>query len=346
MTTVSALPGSSTTPTPVSSPEPFPSAGIPDSGPASGAYPPVYPGATASNGIVIPDASLNCRLPIYAGPSGSGGFIVFPGGTFVADPASAVALPSSAPGQPSPAPQYSNGSSQMSYDAQFSRWVPVARSHLAPDGSVYAFESTSSIYLENVASGTLSQVGEGHAWTIVSVQAAGVYATQPNAAGLWLVPFAGTPRQITTAGYWQVGGADYAYGTPTSAVPNGVSNVLIRVDFKSGTVSDWFTRQGGQSSAIGLDGGGNVIIQVSYYTANVTEIWISTGAGKGTPIAGSDTGLTLSGLPVADSHGIWFGGIYGTYYNAHPGFVLYVPGRGLYWMSNVNAFLAGGCVKP
>ena len=56
---------------------------------AQGSYLPQYGSASQSWSA---DLALNCRLPVFATPSGSG-FIVFPDRTFVADPASGVVPP-------------------------------------------------------------------------------------------------------------------------------------------------------------------------------------------------------------------------------------------------------------
>jgi hypothetical protein len=344
----SPTPSPSSSQSPVFSPSPFPSSAPPDTGPATSAYPPFYPAATGSGGVAIPALRLNCRLPVYAGPPGSGGFIVFPGGAFVADPASAVPLPTPSPGSPTPNPQGGYGSpTGLSYDQPFSRWVPVSHQQVSPDGSFYAFASPSSIYVENVASGVLTEIGQGHAWSIVGVQSAGVYAAPSGGAGLWLLSVTDPPRQITSAGFWQTAAADASYGTPTSAVPQGVTNVIIRVDLKTGATSNWFTRDGAQSTVMGFDGQGHPVIQVSYFGSGINEVWIAIAAGKAVPVTGNGgVGLNINGPVVGDSHGLWMGGNYGAYYSSMSGLALYVPSYGLYWMSNLSAFIAGGCVQP
>ena len=345
----SPSPSPSPSPTPEFSPSPLPSATAPDTGPATAAYPPFYPATTASNGSAIPALSLNCRLPLFAGQSGSGGFVVFPGGTFIADPSSAVALPTPPAGEPSPIPPSAGqgmGGPQpsLSYDAQFKKWVPVPLNYLSPDGSRYAFLSASSIYVEDVASGTLSEIGKGQAWTIVGVEAAGVYAMKQSLSGLWLVPFSGDPTQVTSAGFWQAVSATAAYGTPTSAVPQGAENQVLRVDLASGAVATWFARSGTQSQVVGIDTTGAVILYVNYGAPSyATEIWVVGAAGKGVPIGGNSNtyqGINLSLPPVSDANGIWFGA-----YSNTQGLVLYVPNKGVYWMSNLGGSLAGGCVK-
>ncbi len=317
-----------------------------------GPYPPFYP--PASNGTVQTTFPLDCRLPAYAGPPGSGGFVVFPGGNFIADPSSSVTLPATSPTPPpvgGPGPGY-GGFAALSYDRQFSRWVPVGFNQISPDGAHYVFPGTDGIYWVDVTTGKISEIGGGHAWWIVAVQNDAVYAGDPNAGGLWVLPFSGTPRQVTKTGYWRAASKTAAYGTATSAVPQGASNVIQRLDIATGSAVDWFSRPNTQSTVSGLDGKGNAIITVNYLNNSGTEIWIATGATTASAIAGFSNpqfgggpGFNLYNTPVSDSHGIWFSGYYnGGYYGGSAnGIALYVPNQGLYWMSGISAQLAGGC---
>jgi hypothetical protein len=219
---------------------------------------------------------MNCRLPVYVGPPGSGGFIVFPEGAYIGDPKSAVTMPSPSPGSPSPAPGYGQGYSGLSYDRAYSRWLPVPYAQVSPDGSRYAHTSPDSIYVENVATGATIELGEGHAWAIIGVQNDGVYAIIVNEPGFWLLPYSGASKQITAAGYWPMASPVAAYGGTTSAVPQGIANTIIRHDLKSGAVSDWFTRGGAQSSMYGFDAHGNALILVAYFANYAgSEMWDS-----------------------------------------------------------------------
>jgi hypothetical protein len=345
--TPSDFPPPNPNPNPASAPNP------PNVNPASpsGAYPPFYPPASPATDAHV---ALSCRLPVYAGQAGSGGFIVFPGATFVADPKSAVTLPSPSPGStpaPSPVPGYGQGYyTGLSYDHAYSRWLPVQSSWVSPDGSRYAYLSADSIYVVNVASGTQIELGQGHSWTIVGVGAQGVYASYSNQGGLWFLPFTGAAQQITTSGYWQAVSTDAAYGTPTSAVPQGAVNNIVRVDLKTGAMSDWFTHENTQSSVAGLDGKGHPIIYVNYFIGG-NEIWIAAGPKDASPIAGAYnsngnySGFSPNGTPIADSHGIWIPGNY-TVPNSNQGgngIALYVPGSGLYMMSGIGGPVAGVC---
>ena len=306
-------------------------------------YPPFTPPSSDSEGNLVPPVALNCRLPVYVGPPGSGGFVVFPGGTFIADPRSGVTLPSPSPGGPSPAPAgpgYGPGYSGLSWDRAYSKWLPVPWAYVTPDGSRYAYASSNSIYVQNVADGTEVELGEGKAWSIVGVQAEGVYGTNPNVAGLWLLPYSSPPRQITASGYWQAEAAGAAYGTLSSAVPQGISNPIVRLELKTGAITNWFDRPGTGISVVGFDRSGNPVIYVNYFQTASTEVWIATGPNSGRPLFGSSSGVWVNGPPIADSHGVWFSVQLA---NVVGGVNLLFDGSGVYVMAKVGALLGGGC---
>jgi hypothetical protein len=283
---------------------------------------------------------------VYAGPPGSGGFIVFPGGSFIADASSGVNLPSPSPGSPSPPPGpiYGPGYTGITYDIAFHKWLPVPWLWVTPDGSRYAYTSANSIYVHNVADNTQVELGDGKVWSIVSAQPEGVYADNPNVAGLWLLPYSGAARQITTSGYWQVEAAGAAYGTETSAVPQGVSNTIIRLDVKTGASAAWFTRDGESSSVVGVDGHGNAIIYAYPFNSAGPVVWIANSATDDVPITGPTVGIFANGTPIADSHGIWLSASIQDFSNGSGnGQVLYVPGSGVYLMAKIGGNLAGGC---
>ena len=350
-----SAPPSPTPPAPVQASAPEPPVVYPGSGPqppGSSAATPSYPIINAATGSGPPPVTINCRLPVYVGPPGSGGFIVFPGHTFIADPASGVTLPSPSPGAASPpppiGPQYGQGTA-LTYDRPYSRWVPASASALSPDGKWYAFFSVNGIYVVNVASGSLAELGEGHAWFIVGVDRDAVYAMIANTAGLWRLPLSGAASELTTAGYWQAVGGGAAYGTATSAVPSGTSDTILRFDLASHATAAWFTQDGRTSRVIGFDGQGNPVVVANGPQSN--ETWIVTGPSSATPIAlwvyqqyGGAAGLSLNGPAFADTYGVWFYGNYSYgYNNSISGIVLYVPGQALYVMSNLGVQLAGGC---
>ncbi len=332
-------PASNPFPEPASNPGPFPqpaSNPFPDN--SSGVFPPFAPGASpgSSQG---PGLALNCRLPIFAGGPGSGGFIAFPNGSFIADPRSAVSVPSPSPGSASPPPQYGYGWQGWfgtTYDQAYSKWLPVPYRWVTPDGTRYAYPGQpDGIYVQNVATGTQIEVGEGKSWQILDVQSTAVYAITGQTGGLWRLPFSGTATQITSTGYWQALSPNgFAYGTATSSVPQGAGNTILQLNLATGATVEFFTASFHQSSVAGLDSAGNPIIYVQAQPA--IQIWIGLSAGRANPIADlSYTNFYPNGTPIADRHGIWLAG--------GNGIVLYVPGGGWYLMSSIGGQLAGGC---
>jgi hypothetical protein len=358
----SPSPNSSPTPTESLSPSPvlptqpvFPSASAPNP-PVGDTGSPAYPILINSSGGGAPSpAALNCRLPVYVGPAGSGGFIVLPSNTFIADPTSNVSLPT--PGNPTPSPPgYGAPQTALSYDHAYSRWLPAPLQAVSADGTRYAYATAQGLYVVTVSSGAVDELGAGRAWTILAVGTTGVYATVPNAGGLWLLPFSGSaPQQITANGFWQGVGGGAAYGTPTSAVPQGTPSTIERLDLSTGTIADYFTRPGQQSQVVGFDGQGEPVIYSSGPLGS--EVWIgnslflmATRTLSGYYYGQTTVGFQPSGPPVADAHGLWFSGFL---YNANsdipgyapgsPAFVLYIPGSNVYVMTAIGAQLAGGC---
>lgn len=308
---------------------------------SSGAPPLAYPASGSPGGV------FSCRLPVYAGGPGSGGFIVYPDQTFVADPRSAVTAPTPnpPPPSPSPVPGYGRGYPQgwygETYDAHYAKWLPVPYAWVSPDGAHYAYPLGGDIYAQNVAGGSLLELDQGRGFNPIDTENDGVYVITPNQSGLWFLPFSGSPKQITSSGFWQAVSGGAAYGAPTSAVPAGASNTIERLDLKTGATQPFFSEPGGQSQVTGFDPLGNPVIQVQYRNAQAT--FIATGPNTSVAIATMIYGQNYypgpppypSGSPVADSHGLWF--------SVGNGIVLY-RNLGWYWMSSIGGQLAGQCV--
>ena len=315
-------------------------------GPASGSYPPFQPPATGAAGLAIPGYQLSCRLPIYVGPSGSGGFIVFPGGNFIADPSSAVTLPTPPGYTPPPQAGYGPGISGLTYDTATSTWLPVARNQVAPDGGHYVFPSATSLYVVDARTKSVTEVGQGHQWNIIGVVNDAVYAEVPGAPGLWKLPFSGAATQIISSGFWQLASPSAAYGTASSSLPQGVTTTIMKLDLATAQLNtSFYSREGTSSGVIGFDAHGNPLIQVNYFAqGGGSEVWLVSSTGA-IPLFGSGSygqGLILQGTPAGDSHGVWMP-LYVQSYTGGNGFGLYVPNSGVYWMSNYGGQLAGGC---
>lgn len=303
--------------------------------PSTSGLPPIYPDASSawsSAGI------LSCRLPVYSGGPGSGGFITFPDGTYVSDPRSNAAPPS---GAPQPTVYGPGASAGLTYDRPYDKWLPVVYRSVAPDGKSYAYAGQDGIYVVNVTNNTFAEVGQGHTWNVIDAESNGLYASDANAGGLWWFPSSGAATLITSQGYWVGVAGGAAYGTATSAIPQGMSNVILRLDVKTGATQNWFTVDGGTSTLTGFDSKGVPII-VSYsfsgdYTGNWVEVWSVPSVGGATVIADTPAvkATGFSGPVIGDSHGIWFG---------NPSAIfLWVQGDGLHRAAGVGGFLAGSC---
>jgi hypothetical protein len=338
-------PASNPYPQPASNPYPEPASAnpYPDSG--SGGFPPF--GGPAS-GPGTPGLNLNCRLPIYAGGPGSGGFIVFPNGNFIADPRSAVAVPSPSPGGASPTPPAIGpgpgpggypGFYGMSYDQVDSRWLPVPSRWVSPSpaGRVYAYPGQpDGVYVQNITKGTEVELGQGKTWSVLDVTQVGVFAVTGSTGGLWLLRWDGSVVQRISSGYWQ--GVSQlqavAYGTATSSVPQGAGNTIIQFDFGTGATTDYFSAPPPQQSSVGgFDGAGNPVIFVSGQGGS--QIYIGLGPNRSNQIADLTGSNFYPNSPaISDQHGVWLAG--------YSGIALHVPGA-WYKMSNFGGQLAGGC---
>jgi hypothetical protein len=333
-------PASNPYPQPASNPYPQPGSGNPYPDSTSGGFPTF---GNPASGPGAPGFAINCRLPIYAGGPGSGGFIVFPGGNFIADPRSAVAVPSPSPGAPSPTPPSGPGPGYqgfygMSYDQVDSRWLPVPYrwvSH-SPAGMVYAYPGQSDgVYVQNITAGTSTELGQGKSWQVLDVTQVGVFASTGTTGGLWLLRWDGSVVQRIGSGYWQ--GISplnaVAYGTATSGVPQGAGNTIQQYDFGTGATTDYFSIPGRLSSLGGFDPAGNPVFDVQGQQGY--QIYVGLGPNRANQIADlSGSNFYPNGLAISDQHGLWLAG-----YN---GIALHVPGA-WYGMSSFGGQLAGGC---
>jgi hypothetical protein len=289
-----------------------------------------YFGPASAGGPV--GSGLNCRLPVFGGGSGSGGFVVFPSGSFQPDPASAVTVPSPSPSASST--QYSQGWWGLTYDRAYSRWLPVPQAWVSPDGKQYAYPgSPDGIYVQNLASGTQVELGEGTPWSLLDVEANGVYAVKGQTGGLWLLSFTGAVTTITTSGFWQAVGGGAAYGTITSSVPSGAGNTILRLDLNTGSTTNYFAMPRFVSSVAGVGVNGKPVVFVQGPIG--LEIWTETAAGMTGIALINSSNFYPNQPPIGDGHGLWLA--------ANKGIALYVYGQGWSWMSDIGGQLAGGC---
>lgn len=306
---------------------------------------------------------FSCRLPIYVvhahdspgPPQSQVGFLSLPDGKVALEPAPA-------------SPQDSQGT--FYYDRAFSRWLPVGRDLVSPDGSHYAYnefplQGGSVIHIVDVATGDdkafVTNTGSPPNFGALFYSRVGLYLYQGYEGpvrGLWLMdPNTGAIRQLADL-------RDYVEAITESAVWLGTTNPadpyqgpiglvrpadgIDRFDLATGTRTQWLYLQGMGLYILGVDLVGHPIVLSWQAASNDFEARLLTGPGQaqhmfnGTfpPDAGSLSRPTLQLLTaIGDSHGVWFGGLTGIY--------VYSPGFGLrrvFGSTGLEANPGNGCI--
>jgi hypothetical protein len=247
----------------------------PSTTPVVAASPSAAASPTPSPSPVSVIAGLHGKIAISSGAPGSGGWVQFPGGAFTADPKSNVTIA----GQ--------GWASGLAWNAAMNTWVPVNWYMVRQDGQVYAFMTwtgagglTVEVVRRNGTTFTLGALPQNnYAFNALSAEPEGVYVTSSSGqGGLWLLGYAGGVKQISASGFWQLAAFGYAYGTVTPAVPQGGTNVILRLNLKTGQSTNWFTRPGLQSRVVGVTISGTPIIEAASQTT--AQVWLGTQTGK------------------------------------------------------------------
>ena len=204
-----------------------------------------YPSASPS---AATDSTLTCRLPVISPTTSAepvpGGWIYFPGGQFIRDPAS---LPGRLLGH------------VPSYDIAIGGWVPVELKNVAPDGATYVLHGDPSLpkpsgfYIADAATGTrkliLAADGPPQApasWDVIDFASAGIYLSSngiKTVPGLWLLdPHNGSVSLVEGSHYWST----IAVGSAWAVDPTGGTTAetqtykVYRLDLRTREVSTWY----------------------------------------------------------------------------------------------------------
>ena len=298
--------------------------------------------ATAIPDLPVSTLGFSCRLPFsWDDAKNVDQFITFPGGVVTIDP---------------------NGNGGWYFDRAFSRWLPVSRWAVSPDGSQYAdIESLGTaggneyvIHVVAVATGkeTLvhipNQTFNGQPY-VFDFSADGIYLVQAFERllpGLWLVdPVAGSIQQISKDLYpvysagngivWvQVLNPDDPKPVATQSSAGILPNEIDRVDLRSGTRTVWLYQAGEGLSVVGLDSRGLPLIESGLWGVDPNaQLLLVTAPDSPQSIYKGAIAEWLGGS-FTDSHGVWFGGQRGIY--------LYTNGALLKVADHPSA-LANGC---
>ena len=303
--------------------------------------------------------SFSCQLPFVqslAGGHWQAGFISLPAGTFAADPLTRLQPPTAS------APSISGY-----YDRAVSRWLPVGREAVAPDGLHYAFTDRPDSYQQSPPSrATLHVVSvktgvdlafDGGYWFapyyVLDYTAEGIYlytSGEGQRYGLWLMnPATGAIKQVAalTDVLSSAGNKSFWVGSVNPSDPNpmpgmgGTPDQIEKFNLVDGSHSVWFYQPGSGVSFLGLDLAGHPIVSTYGPSGQPTAFFLVPSPGTrrsiltATPPLSLLNGLASPGSPIADSHGVWFGSPDGIY--------VYPETGGLQRVSTQPGFPANGC---
>ena len=260
-------------------------------------------------------ATLHCRLPVTWGvQSGQtvttkAGFVVFPEQTLTEDVS---------------APAHSHF-----YDRGLSKWLPVGRSAVSPDGKRYAYVegnayqgTNGKLHVVDVSSGKDTVIYGGTVYGVVEFAAEGIYVTpappEGRSRGLLVEnPAGGSPRPINSIIVGAAVGGGFAWGldfNPADPSPGpggleGPVNQVLRFDLQTGASTPWFYRPGSDLWVTGFDAAGHPFVTAGMTDPSgnpTSELWLVTSISASTRIF-SGTGLSAPRrLAAVDSYGVWF----------------------------------------
>jgi hypothetical protein len=274
----------------------------------------------------------SCKLPVSWGDASghmSGGFVRFPGASFVPD--------SSASGLHNPF-----GGTGISYDTPMGRWVPADRLMLSPDGATWLYGTLrvgNEYHAVDVRTGADTTLwGADKFFRVFGLDNKYAYAMLDSTGGahLWRLPLDGSAAyQIKVTGSWQFVNGDAVWGTGSASLPAGAPFSLQRLDLQHNTITTW-VQLSGPGSVVGFDGRGAPIIQVD---GPGGDIIVAPTPGVQRPVAHAFSFANgpdgIAQLPaVGDSFGIWLAGADGLYFSVN---------GAASKQSSVQAFPAGPC---
>lgn len=316
----------------------------------SGARPAVTAMATPSLPANV--LSLNCRLPVLTVKqtpySYSGGFITFPRGTYLEDPAGII----SGVGDGEFATQarpvlraYPDGDPPF-YDLAMKRWIPQWSAQTSPDGRTYAYVTPSlggtqsTVNVVTVATGAERVLNISPGFAVKDFDGRNVYLTQIQAwqpvkleQGVWRMDSAtGSFVQLSQQGsvlavrapHLWVGRVDPADPSPPkNSQGSQLFDSIVQVNLTTGTETVWTYRPGEAVSLIGLDRDGHPVVGVTHgpdFSGSPSTVLLLGAPGD------SGTVITNVAVPLstmqADVGRIWFGSTQGIY--------LWTPADGLH----------------
>lgn len=298
---------------------------------------------SAISGLPVTDLSFSCRLPFIRSVDPGrwqGGFIDFPSRSFTADP--------SAP----PNPGY--------YDRAVSRFLPVGRNAVSPDGRNYAYMTGGNpsltpgpprLHIVNAATGAETVIAlalsDQQPYGVEDYAADGIYVGsgwEGVTFGRWRVDSAhGITTDVSNQSYFADDGTGHAWVTvldkrdphPAPNVMGGdpMPNEVVRRDLTTGAVEIWFYHPGFNVAQAGAFIGGGLLVWVEPPLGGNHEYWLVTAPDVSRLIVHLDGG----GGSLADSHGLWMGSSSGLY--------LFTGNGGVARVTDLPGEPANGCLS-
>ena len=291
--------------------------------------------------------SFSCRLPITT-PDNQGAFISFPAGTVSLDPQGRGLVDHWG----------------LYYDRAFSRWLPVPRQAVAPDGKHYAYgekgldqTKAAKMHVVDIATGADHVFNTPSTewfipYSVLDYSGEGIYLyTNYEASfGLWLMdPQTGAISTVANLPEIQASGDSRTFwvgsvnpGDPQPLGGIGVlPNQIDRFSLADGKRIAWFYRPSTSMRVIGSDMQGHPIVLVVNGRNGVidgdygAELLLLTDPQSQRSIFKGSAQLAGSMVVlISDSHGIWFGSDHGIYLYTDTAFVK---------VSNQPGYPANGC---
>jgi hypothetical protein len=297
--------------------------------------------ATTPTAKASASASGSCRLPISlvvdAKGSLQGAFVDLPSGKVTVDP---------------------GGAGGAYYSRQFKRWLPSGPNAISSDGTRYAyletwvdFSARGRMHVVDMATGKdqLYEIGAATnqpPFGILSFTSEGIWLSNAGyeapGGGLFLLdPSTGTLKSVGDRAITEpvAGGPDVFWFTDIGPNPDvaaigfGIPERVLQLTISDGKSALWFTKHGSYVRILGTDLAGHPIIGTWVNGGNSSDeiVWLASS-----PDAAKQIGTGHEAFqPIADSHGMWFGGSEGIY--------LYSGATGMKKITDKSAYPAGTC---
>jgi hypothetical protein len=332
------------------------------------------PVTVVSPELPLPTGPLgfSCKLPIYrldsnTPPRSQVGFLSLPDGGVTLQPAPTLPAGSLVTvDQTGPKPLYP---SAFYFDRAVSTWAPVTRGAVSPDGSHFAYMSFPALdrgvmNIVDVATGAVRTFPATYPaftfvrYVVMDYAKEGIYLgnAYEGLGGVWLMdPDSGAIRDVGPYYFYPlmaVAGSAVWFGTANPADPNpppgglaGTPDSVDSYNFIHGSQTPWLYLPATFVQVVAVDATGHPIVLAGHGSSDNAELLLLRTPGAAEQIfhgtlaeLESITRSISSGFsgPIADSHGIWFGGPTGIY--------LYSPGVGMRKVSDQAGYPGNGCV--